>query len=336
MRVPLYGSLMLDVAGTVLTPEDQHILRQPEVGGVIIFARNIEDISQVQALCAALRAVRPELLLAVDQEGGRVQRLQKDCVRLPAMRLFAEHPNALALAEDCGWLMAVEVLAAGLDISFAPVLDVDYGRSSVIGNRAFETDPERLALLAQAFIRGMHSAGMATTGKHFPGHGWVAADSHHALPVDERSLAVIQAADLLPFKRLAPELDGIMPAHVIYSQVDSQPAGFSRRWLQDILRGDLGYRGIIFSDDLSMVGAHAVGDPQARIDAALYAGCDMALVCNDRAAAEQVLMRMQSLQVHTPVGLSKMRRRALVFAQYTSSPRWHKTYNALLQAGLIG
>ena len=232
----MQGSLMLDIGGTWLTAEDRQILRHPEVGGLIIFARNIEHPAQVRELCAAIRAIRPDLLLAVDQE-GRVQRLRQGFVRLPAMRAIADNPNAEELAEHCGWLMATEVQAVGLDLSFAPVLDLDHQRSAVVGSRAFEGDPERAALLAGAFIRGMHAAGMAATGKHFPGHGWAEADSHVAIPEDARSLEEIRRSDLVPFARLAGQLDALMPAHVIYPQVDPQPAGFSRRWLQEILRG---------------------------------------------------------------------------------------------------
>jgi beta-N-acetylhexosaminidase len=335
MRENLQGALMLDVAGTWLTAEDRQILRQPEVGGLIIFSRNIEHPRQVRELCASIRAVRPELLLAVDQEGGRVQRLRQGFVRLPPMRALAERPHASELAEHCGWLMATEVLAAGLDLSFAPVLDLDHGHSAVVGNRAFAGDPLQVVELAAAFIRGLHAAGMAAVGKHFPGHGWAEADSHVAIPVDERSLQQIRACDLVPFARLAAELDGMMPAHVIYPQVDERPAGFSPRWLQEILRGELGYRGVIFSDDLSMAGAHVAGDAAARIEAALVAGCDMGLVCNDRGAAELALARLQRLAVRAPASLARIRRRAFPGSEYRHSPRWSAAVRALRQGGLI-
>lgn len=326
---------MLDIAGTWLTAEDRQILRQPQVAGLILFARNIEDPRQVRELSAAIRAVRPDLLLAVDQEGGRVQRLRQGFVRLPAMRALADNANAEQLAEDCGWVMASEVLAAGLDLSFAPVLDLDHQRSAVVGSRSFEGNPELATRLAGAFIRGMNAAGMAATGKHFPGHGWAEADSHVAIPVDERSLEQIRAVDLQPFAQLSRQLAAVMPAHVIYPQVDSQPAGFSRRWLQDILRGELGFTGVIFSDDLSMAGAHVVGDAACRIEAALVAGCDMGLVCNDRAAAELALSALQRLKVQAPQGLARMRRQAFPGIEYRQNPRWLAALSNLRAAQLI-
>ena len=331
----LFGSLMLDIHGTWLTAEDRRILRQPEVGGLILFARNIEDPRQVRELCASIRAVRPDLLLAVDQEGGRVQRLRNGFVRLPAMRALADNDNAEQLAEHCGWLMATEVLAVGLDLSFAPVLDLDHQRSAVVGSRSFEGDAELATRLAGAFIRGMDAAGMAATGKHFPGHGWAEADSHVAIPVDERSLDEIRARDLVPFQRLSQQLAAVMPAHVIYPQVDAGPAGFSRRWLQDILRGELGFDGVIFSDDLSMAGAHVVGDAASRIEAALNAGCDMGLVCNDRASAELALGALQRLKVQPPNGLARMRGRGFARTDYREQPRWRQAGAALRAAQLI-
>jgi len=295
------AALMLDMEGTVLTAEDRQILRQPQVCGLILFARNMEHRKQVQELCAAVRKLRSDLLLAVDQEGGRVQRLREGFIRLPPMRrLGGCGADAVQLAQQCGWLMANEVLAAGLDFSFAPVLDLDYGHSEVIGDRAFADEAQRVTELAGAFIRGMNEAGMAACGKHFPGHGHVQADSHLALPVDGRSLEQIRQSCLQPFIQLAPQLSAVMPAHVVYDQVDNLPAGFSRRWLQDILRAESGFDGLIFSDDLTMQGAACVGDLRARSEAALEAGCDVALVCNDRAAAEQALTFLQQQQVQPP------------------------------------
>jgi beta-N-acetylhexosaminidase len=335
MSSGLQGSLMVDIAGTWLTSEDRQFLRQPEVGGLIIFARNIESPRQVREMSASIRAIRPDLLLAVDQEGGRVQRLRQGFVRLPAMRAIAAAPNAEHLAEQCGWLMATEVLSVGLDLSFAPVLDLDYQRSAVVGTRSFEGDPERAALLAGAFIRGMNQAGMAATGKHFPGHGWAEADSHVAIPVDERSLETLRANDLIPFARLIKQLAAVMPAHVIYPHVDPQPAGFSRRWLQEILRGELGFDGVIFSDDLSMAGAHVVGDAASRIEAALTAGCDMGLVCNDRAAAELALSAAQRLKISPAARVARMRGQGLATTEYRQHPRWLSALSDLRAAHLI-
>lgn len=335
MSLPMHGSLMLDIAGTWLTAEDRQLLRQPQVGGLILFARNIEDPRQVRELSATIRALRPDLLLAVDQEGGRVQRLRQGFVRLPAMRALADNVNAEVLAEQCGWIMATEVLAVGLDLSFAPVLDLDHQRSAVVGSRSFEGDAQRAALLAGAFIRGMNAAGMAACGKHFPGHGWAEADSHVAVPVDERSLDEIRASDLVPFRQLSKQLAAVMPAHVIYPQVDASPAGFSRRWLQDILRGELGFEGVIFSDDLTMAGAHVVGDAACRIEAALSAGCDMGLVCNDRAAAELALAALQRHKVQPPKGLARMRRQNFPGVEYRQDPRWLVALGSLRDAQLI-
>lgn len=331
----MQGSLMLDIAGTWLTAEDRQLLRQPEVGGLILFARNIEHPRQVRDLCQSIRTLRPDLLLAVDQEGGRVQRLRQGFVRLPAMRQFAEHPEAAVLARACGWLMATEVLAVGLDFSFAPVLDLDHGRSAVIGTRAFADTADLGTALAGAFIEGMHEAGMAATGKHFPGHGWAEADSHVAIPVDERALEQIRAVDLQPFAQLSHQLDAVMPAHVIFSQVDTQPAGFSPYWLQKILRQELGFQGVIFSDDLSMAGAHVAGDAGERLMAALSAGCDMGLVCNDRAAAELALSRLQQQGITASPALQKMRSRRWVEENYKQAPRWRAALGALQSAGLV-
>ncbi len=335
MTASLQGSLMVDIAGTWLTAEDRQLLRQPEVGGLIIFARNIDSPRQVRELCASIRALRPDLILAVDQEGGRVQRLRQGFVRLPAMRALADTANAEYLAEQCGWLMATEVLAVGLDLSFAPVLDLDHQRSAVVGSRAFEGDPLRATQLAGAFIRGMNAAGMAACGKHFPGHGWAEADSHVAIPTDERSLEQLRAADLVPFSRLSGQLAAVMPAHVIYPQVDNRPAGFSRRWLQDILRGELGFDGVIFSDDLSMAGAHVVGDAASRIEAAFSAGCDMGLVCNDRAAAELALGAAQRMRITPSPRIASMRGQGTACTDYRQHPRWLQALCALKDAQLI-
>lgn len=282
------GPIMLDVEGLTLAPHEKEIINHPNTGAVILFSRNYESPEQVTELIANIRAARQgDLLIAVDQEGGRVQRFQNGFTRLPPASCYAQAPE---LAEPAGWLMASELLAVGVDFSFAPVLDIDCGISEIIGNRSFSTDHELTTRLSSAFRKGMHAAGMAATGKHFPGHGAVALDSHLTLPVDERDLDSIRNKDLLPFKQLIAEgLEGIMPAHVLYPNIDANPAGFSPFWIQQILRKELNFNGTVFSDDLSMEGAASVGDFPERARLAQQAGCDMILVCNNPRAAEQVL-----------------------------------------------
>ena len=304
-----HGSLMLDVAGTWLDPSDRHLLRQPEVGGLILFARNTESPAQVRELVRSIRALRPDMLIAIDQEGGRVQRLRRDVLRLPPLGDIGALADGLAeqVAHQAAWLMATEMLACGIDISFAPVLDLDFGASSVIGDRSFHASAEVVVALVGAFIDGMRDAGMAATGKHFPGHGFVQGDSHLELPVDHRSLDDIRAQDMVPFVKLSDRLAGMMLAHIVYDQVDSQPAGFSSIWLRQVLRDELGYRGLIFSDDLSMVGAAGAGSYAERAAAALNAGCDMVLVCNDRAGAIEVLNYLDRRPATPVVPASTMR-----------------------------
>ncbi len=293
------GPLMLDVAGTELTDEDRRRLIHPLVGGVILFSRNYHDPAQLAALTAELHALKSApLLIGVDHEGGRVQRFREGFTRLPAMRVFGEIWNgqpyrAKELARETGYVLASELRAHGVDFSFAPVLDLDYGTSSVIGDRAFHTNPRAVFELAQAVMLGMKDAGMAACGKHFPGHGHVVVDSHVDIPIDTRSLADIALADLVPFRLMTEAgLAAIMPAHVIYPEVDPQPAGFSRVWLQKILRRQLRFDGAIFSDDLCMAGAAVAGGLVERVAAALDAGCDMALVCNRPDLADEVLAKL--------------------------------------------
>jgi len=295
----MYGVLMIDIDSTALTAEDVSLIKQAQVGGVILFARNVADAAQVRALCDDIRYHNPDILIGVDQEGGRVARLREGFTPLPAMGrlgdLFDQDPNrALNCAYDCGYLMATEVMAVGIDLSFAPVLDRG-GISQVIGDRSFHHGTSAIAALAAQFMRGMKAAGMATTGKHFPGHGAIAPDSHVSEAIDTRSLADIIDSDMQPFAQTLPWLDAVMPAHVIFSQVDNKPAGFSKIWLKDILRDQLKFEGVIFSDDLSMAGAKAVGDINARVKAAIEAGCDIALVCNDRVAAHEAAEAAQEL-----------------------------------------
>jgi beta-N-acetylhexosaminidase len=294
-----HGPLMIDVAGTTLTDEERQRLSHPLVGGVILFARNYCDPAQLTALCDKIHALRsPPLLIAIDHEGGRVQRCREGFTRLPAMRRLGEwwdkSPRAtIESARMLGYVLAGELRACGVDLSFAPILDLDWGRSTVIGDRAFHANPRAVIDLAGGLIAGMREAGMACCGKHFPGHGWVAADSHVAIPVDERSLDEM-AYDLMPFRELIGDkrLDAVMPAHVIYPAVDSRSAGFSPVWIGK-LRDEFGFDGVIFSDDLSMEGASVVGGIVDRVQAAWEAGCDMLLVCNAPAAASEVLAHWQ-------------------------------------------
>ncbi|MCA1322706.1 beta-N-acetylhexosaminidase [Herbaspirillum sp. alder98] len=288
------GPVMLDVVGTRLDPSDLARIRHPLTGGVILFARNYHDRDQLVALTSAIRAARPDLIIAVDHEGGRVQRFRTDgFTRLPAMGRLgtlwdADVLQATRMATATGYVLAAELRACGIDLSFTPVLDLDYGESTVIGDRAFHRDPRVVTLLAKSLNHGLALAGMANCGKHFPGHGFVAADSHVAIPVDERELDQILGEDATPYDWLGMSLAAVMPAHVIYPKVDAQPAGFSRKWL-GMLRQRFAFQGVIFSDDLSMHGASVAGGALDAAQAALEAGCDVALICNSPDKADQIL-----------------------------------------------
>jgi beta-N-acetylhexosaminidase len=288
---------MVDIAGTELSAEDVRVLTHPLVGSVLLFTRNYNNPRQVAALTAAIRALRtPHLLIAVDHEGGRVQRFREGFTRLPAARLLGrrfdeDRRDALALAQSVGWLMASELRAVGVDFSFAPCIDLDYGVSEIIGDRAFHSDPDSVAALAVATLSGMREAGMTAIAKHFPGHGAVVADSHIALPVDRREFADLEP-DMRPYRPLIDNnLPGIMAAHVVFPAVDALPASLSKRWITGVLRGELGFHGCVFADDLTMAGAAAFGDVMARVDLSLAAGCDVLPICNDRHSVELVLGR---------------------------------------------
>lgn len=289
------GPLMIDIAGLSLTDLDRQRLSHPQVGGLILFARNYQDREQLTALCAEVHALRsPRLLIAIDHEGGRVQRCREGFTRIPPMRKLGDlwendSEVALASAKALGFVLAAELRACGVDLSFTPVLDLDWGRSGVIGNRSFHSDPHVVTSLAGALIEGLSAAGMKSCGKHFPGHGWVEADSHVAIPVDERELSAIET-DMIPFRRLP--LDAVMPAHVIYERCDSKSSGFSLYW-HSLLRNEIKFNGVVFSDDLSMEGASIAGDIVARATAAWTAGCDVLLVCNAPEAVGDVLTRWQ-------------------------------------------
>ncbi|HVK95907.1 MAG TPA: beta-N-acetylhexosaminidase [Noviherbaspirillum sp.] len=292
--MPDLGPVMLDVIGTRLTDDDIHRIQHPLTGGVILFARNYENRKQLVALTEEIHSVRPGVLIAVDHEGGRVQRFKTDgFTKLPAMRTLGELWDrdvlaAIKAATDVGFVLAAELRACGIDLSFTPVLDLDYGESGVIGDRAFHRDPRVVSLLAKSLNHGLALAGMANCGKHFPGHGFVRADSHIDIPIDERKLKTILNEDAAPYGWLGMGLAAVMPAHVIYPEVDKHPAGFSKKWLS-ILRRDMGFQGVIFSDDLSMEGASVAGSVVDGAHAALSAGCDMVLICNAPDKADELL-----------------------------------------------
>jgi beta-N-acetylhexosaminidase len=296
------GPVMLDVVGCELDAADVERLLHPSTGGVILFSRNFADCAQLGALTASIRALRaPTLLIAVDHEGGRVQRFRDGFTAIPPMRTLGAlwDGNVAAAAAEAarlGEILARELRAHGVDFSFTPVLDLDFGASSVIGDRSLHGNPNAVAHLASALRRGLNAGGCAAVGKHFPGHGHVVADSHVDIPVDERPLSALLTDDIVPFAVLAREgLEAVMPAHVIYPAVDAVPAGYSRIWLQDVLRKRLAFDGMIFSDDLGMAGAHTAGDIVARAEAAVAAGCDMVLTCNDVAAADTLLSRWRAV-----------------------------------------
>jgi beta-N-acetylhexosaminidase len=327
------GPLMVDIAGCDLSADDVRILTHPLVGSVILFARNYADVRQITELTTSIRALRtPHLLIAVDQEGGRVQRFRDGFTRLPAVRLLGraydeDRRDGLALAQSVGWLMASELRAVGVDFSFAPCVDLDYGVSEIIGDRAFHSDPDAVAALAVATLTGMREAGMAAVAKHFPGHGAVVADSHVALPVDRRAFADMEP-DIRPYRPLIDNnLAAVMAAHVVFPAVDTLPASLSRRWISEVLRSELKFHGCVFADDLSMAGAAAFGDVLARAELALAAGCDVLPICNDRHSVELVLGRFRAEvgSAASQARLVRMRARGETSADLRSSRQWQET-----------
>jgi beta-N-acetylhexosaminidase len=339
-----HGRLMLDVAGFTLTDSEREILACEQVGGLIIFARNYQSKQQLSDLIADIRQQSANIVIAVDQEGGRVQRFREEFVSLPPM--FALHlsyqidqSTALKQAREMGWLMACEVTSMDIDISFAPVLDLHWAHSCVIGTRSFGASHQQVSALTRQFIKGMKEAGMSSTGKHFPGHGWASADSHIESAIDERSFELIEKDDLQPFKQLiAAGLDAVMPAHVVYSKIDTQPAGFSKYWLQNVLRRQLQFDGVIFSDDLNMNGAHIPDSNEysqyaGRAVAALKAGCDIALVCNNPKGALEVREYLDKNDLAKSDRLSRMRLTPVKadLARFDNAKQTAKQLNLLMQ-----
>lgn len=328
------GPLMIDVSSFELNDIDREILVSPTIAGVILFARNIQTPEQVAALCDDIRSINPDLLIGVDQEGGRVQRLKQGFTRLPAMRKFGELydkdlDTARRFSEICGWLMASEVISVGIDFSFAPVLDLDLAISDVIGDRAFHQDPRIASELATVFTHGMYQAGMIAVGKHFPGHGGVSPDSHVELPVDSRSLNELHD-EISVFKHLIEhDLSAIMPAHILFSSVDDELVTYSNKWLQQILRDDLGFNGIIISDDLTMAAAHTAPMKQ-RVNDALQAGCDMILICNDQNC---VLKLLENPEPHWQQDFVKLRmlkaKQNLKYDVLIQNPNWQNAKNEI-------
>jgi beta-N-acetylhexosaminidase len=335
------GPLMIDLAGTAVSAEEYELLRHPLVGGVILFTRNFAGPDELTALVSAIHAARtPALIVAVDQEGGRVQRFRPGFSLLPPARRIGHEFDidaraGLNLARSLGWLMAAELRAHGVDISFAPCVDLDYGLSEVVGDRAFHASPDVVGQLAVAGMHGMRDAGMAATAKHFPGHGAVVADSHLTLPIDRRSLADL-APDLAPYRRLiANGLPAIMAAHVLFPAVDSAPASLSGRWIRDVLRGDLMFQGVVFADDLSMGGAAAAyGDVVTRARQALAAGCDMLPVCNNRASVIELLQHLDvEPQPASSMRLVRLHGRASPGrAELAASAEWLRARELLAQS----
>jgi len=310
------ATLFLDLDGTELTDEEVQLLRDPLIGGVILFGRNTQSAAQVADLVQSIRAVHPGSIISIDQEGGRVQRLKEGVCRLPPVqslnKIYLDDPEkGLQAARDLGYLMAAEMRNLDIDLSFAPVLDIDYGHNDVIGNRAFSNTVDGVIALSSAYIQGMSDAGMSATGKHFPGHGWVNSDTHLEGAVDERSFETLWNADLKTFRvAIENKIEAMMLAHVVYPECDDQPAGFSGYWLRQVLVEKLGFEGVVFSDDLSMKAAQAAGSYQERVIASLAAGCQAILCCNERQGTLEILEYMHSVNCSPLDSLARLKGRA--------------------------
>jgi beta-N-acetylhexosaminidase len=349
------GPITLDVLGLELDAEDRRRILDPLTGGVILFGRNFANRKQLSKLTADIKKLRPDVLISIDHEGGRVQRCKIDgFTQLPAMRKLGElwvvknkspHPAesaalAMAAATACGYILASELRACGVDLSFTPVLDLDFGRSGVIGDRSFSRDPQIVFALAKSLNEGLRLADMANCGKHFPGHGWAEADSHVAIPVDERSLKEILNEDAKPYEWLDLSLAAVMPAHVIYPKVDQHPAGFSKIWLHSILRQELGFEGVIFSDDLSMEGASVAGSVVKGAELALEAGCDAVLICNRPDLADQLLSKLKVTQAKQSESAARLNRLmpksvALLWDELQDEAEYQHAKGLLKQMNLI-
>lgn len=322
------GPLIIDLDGISLTSSEKYLLKSRHIGGVIFFSRNFKSISQLISLVFQVRKIKPGILICVDQEGGRVQRFKDGFSQLPPMKILGDLLDTPSenFIKDCGWLMASELIACDIDFSFAPVLDLDIDKCEVIADRSFSQNPILTTRAATLFINGMQEAGMGSTGKHFPGHGGVVSDSHHMTPRDNRNIEDLYVHDLIPFKELANKLDAIMPAHIIYPEIDKNAVCFSKFWLKQVLRKELRFDGVIFSDDLSMKGADIAGDYKNKAKSALDAGCDMILVCNNREGAMEVIEFLESYSWTPPLRLSKMNhRKKISWEELACDNRWRTT-----------
>ena len=341
MSEQTHGRLMIDIQGLFLSDEDVNFLKSPHVGGIILFERNFKSRQQLESLCSSIRSVKQNILIAVDHEGGRVQRFKKEFTQIPSMQSLGDFvkkkpDEGLSLAEDIGWLLASELISSGIDISFAPVLDLDRDTSSIIGNRSFGEDPQLVIDTSQAFIKGMKNAGMASTGKHFPGHGGVEADSHLEAPKDLRELEELYDYDLKPYIVLQEALQGIMSAHLTFPNIDSDSVGFSYFWLTTILREQIGFSGVIFSDDLSMKGADVAGNYSDKAQMALEAGCDMILVCNNRKGSKEVIKYLEENKVSRTSKITNMLKiNEINWNDFKNDPKRLNTISLIKERGLL-